>query len=718
MSNIPEHYSNLQSYLLTIPDFDDKLSETLDDIGVNNDMVQRRRRNELLHEHIGTVMAKVRGHNRPEYHFGSRSEGATTTGLQSDLDRLFCVSDINVIQNMEELRPEDYKNTMNLLMIQGDGIAPGYCHLEVINDRLRLSKIDVTEINDHYVRVKEDCILYKNTVMEDFMSGGGERHGPSWAKEGQVGFIDQDTVAAFHCKSWPYQARGWLNRRNNGWPTDELKNKCMADGCFVVPTGSCPGKYFEWRVSTSLAERQLMFSLNITQLRCYVLMKMIIKTFMKEEQKGKISSFMCKSVLMHCIESSLSNEWKEYNLSQCLDKCLQRLMMCVQEENCPHFIIPANNLMSGKFSAKIKSNILTMMRYVTENSRLVLAKGIQIDELSIRLREKLKLQTDVTKRTAFQISSFLKAQRLIDTAVVTRSVQTGHLQHTCTHYKDIESIEEFQKQSLKMLEQLSDLKDEIQREAYNLLAPFLSSLLGSIQGSRVGLGSSMLESVEAESLLIKGFDADVSSGRLKVASIFYCLGEMERTESILKETETKYDTEIVEPVCSCFAKPRNDEGMNFTKYQDERNQVVRNIVAFCVIFLPIEIKWVPKELQYEMYRLTGDKMIDEEEVTWMDWAVVDSLPYLLFLQYKTYQCLHKQDEQQRALSNMEEVIERTQNLGHKETAFNLLGQCMQENNQPMKALQCYIKSLRLCPRNNAARILICTCLANLFQKKK
>ncbi|XP_045204676.2 uncharacterized protein LOC123557324 [Mercenaria mercenaria] len=717
MSGIPEHYKVLQTQLCQIPDFDNKLSEVLDEIGVNDEMVQRRRRNELLSETLGTIVTKLRGYDRPEYHFGSRSEGTTTVGLQSDIDRLYCVKDINVVQNRKELQPEDSSNTMNLLMVQDDSIAPGYCHLEVLNEKLQYSSEDVTLKNDHYIRVRDGRIFYKNTVMQDFIPGHGERHGPSWAGTSQTGFTDQDTVAAFHCKTWPYQARDWLNQSSlGGWPTDEMKRKCMNAGCFVVPTGSSPDIEMEWRISTSIAERQLVFSLNITQLRCYILMKMLIKTFMKETQKNKISSFMCKSVLLYCIESSLPDEWQKSNLSQCLIKCLERLKACIREERCPHFIIPKNNLMAGKFSAEVKKNLLEMMQYITGYTRLVLAKAIKIDDLSQRFSKKLGLPIKgEVDDTPLEICCHIKAQFLIDTAVTIRSHQLTYLKHMCMHHKSYKDKENFLQTSLQNLDHQTSRGDEFQQEVHNIFAPFVSSFYGSILASRFGICSDNTRSNEALALLNEGSDSDVSSGRLKLASTFYCSGDMERTESILQITEAKYDLRTVEPICRCTHIMVRSETINMLKFQEVKNEVVKNNVAFCVVFLPCEMKCVPKELQYEMFRSTGQETAGDGEVSWMDWAVVDSLPYLYFLQYKIYKQLHRGDAQQTALLHLVNTAETTPNLGHRETALNLIGQCMEEENRPIDALQYFAKSLNLRRKNNAAKIHICRCLANIIQ---
>jgi hypothetical protein len=92
------------------------------------------------------------------------------------------------------------------------------------------------------------------------------------------------------------------------------------------------------------------------------------------------------------------------------------------------------------------------------------------------------------------------------------------------------------------------------------------------------------------------------------------------------------------------------------------------------------------------------------ETFWMDYAVVDSLPYLYFLQYKTYGHLQRHQDQQLALSNLVEVIFTGRNFSHKETALNLLGQCMEQADKPRAASQCYLLSLQKRERNNAAKI--------------
>jgi tetratricopeptide (TPR) repeat protein len=219
-----------------------------------------------------------------------------------------------------------------------------------------------------------------------------------------------------------------------------------------------------------------------------------------------------------------------------------------------------------------------------------------------------------------------------------------------------------------------------------------------------------------------GLDSDVTSGRLKLASVFYCVGDMDRTEFILRQTESRYNPDVVEAVCSCWSYPlKSLLSAEFKRKRCEQNEnCIFDIVSFCVRFLQIEVNCVPRELQYEMMRSTRDDMLHRSLIDsqWINYAVVDSLSYLYFLQYKTYGKLHRYQDRQRALNNLLKIIVQGGNFGHRETTLNLLGQCMEQENKYNDALQCYMLSIQQRERNNAAKIHICRLLAKCLPKVK
>jgi tetratricopeptide (TPR) repeat protein len=229
----------------------------------------------------------------------------------------------------------------------------------------------------------------------------------------------------------------------------------------------------------------------------------------------------------------------------------------------------------------------------------------------------------------------------------------------------------------------------------------------------------MNQSVSPEALtwLSLGLDSDVASSRLKLASVYYCVGDWYNAEIVLRNVEEKYIPLVVENYCGCHPFPKPYILKLLAEYSRINGLIsFKDIFAFCVRYLPIEIHCVPHELQYEMFRSTPEDLpYRRPDDCWMDWAVVDSIPYLYFLQYKTYGHLQRYDDQQQALNNLIRTTFTGLNFGHRETALNLLGQCMEQENRHNEAFYCYTMSLNNRRRNNAAKVHICRLLGLLVR---
>ncbi|XP_060586138.1 uncharacterized protein LOC132741891 [Ruditapes philippinarum] len=688
------------------------LSEVLHDIGVNERIVMRRRRQFMLIENMANIECRLTDLNTTYYFLGSQSEGTTTIGLHSDLDILSCSHDFNIIQDWSEWE-HDVNMKFNYLMIQDENTTPGYCFLQLLKDDEPLPATVIP--NEHHISDSRGRILFKSTGIYDFLQGAHQQHGPSIAEQ-NPGFYDLDKLIAIPFKSWPQSASGWLERQGIGsWPTQEMRRYATSTGCFVVPTGSKVSEYpgLEWRISTSLAERCFILNLNITQIRCYVLLKMILKSFLNSQDEINISSFMCKTVLFHCIENTESGIWKDNNLFTCLTYCLLELHNCVQNDCCSHFIVTENNLMAGKFTAETKHELSKNICELIQNDRQWLL-SIDIDDLGHRLQVKLNR----VPHGVYYFPSSLEIYEhvlMIGNINIAKVISEEHkyvLNHL--HNKNIRTIN----QSVGKLMTFSDNGNRLEHAAFKLLAPFLFTTYGSILASS-SIGENNQVSPQALVWLSAGLNSDISSSRLKLASVFYSTGDMEKAELILRHTEQQYNSYPVLPFCCCniWFPAVSAEFKRLCNEQSE--DCIKHIIALCVRFIQEEINCVPHELQYEMFRSTQDDMIhrDNNEGFWMDWAVVDSLPLLYFLQYKIYRHLQRHQDQQQALSKLTRTIETGENLRHRETALNILGQCMEQENRPQVALKCYMLSLQQRAKNNAASIHICKLLSGFMNSQ-
>jgi hypothetical protein len=684
-----------------------KLSEVLEDVGVNEEIVLKRRRVHMLMENMQNVKWRSIGRNVTVYHFGSHSEGTTTAGLNSDIDILYVDYVYNVIQDWSEWK----QNKVNLFMLQDENVTPGYCFLRLL--RLGKPLFETIIPNENYIRDSKGRILLRNS-FNVLSREYAERHGPSNAVPGKEGYSDIDIVLGLPCNSPPQSASMSPDRQSIArWLTSEVMRYTVSYDCFVVGASSKIGTYpeLEWRISTSLGERYFMFNLNITQLHCYVLMKIILKTFLTPQRESALSSFMCKTVVLHCIQNTDRNIWKKNNLFTCFTYCLLELQSCIENENCPHFINPENNLMAGEFTAEGKLDILRKISEIIQSDGRRFLR-ITIDDIGNRLL--LKLHTDRV------IPHGMLTPRDINETILGSLFY--YLARTISHNELIilDSLAKYKvtlKQCICQLENYSVHGSRLEQLASRCLLPFLYSTFGSQMVSSNNRQNTAVQYQALKWLFLFGLNSDVTSGRLKLASVLYCVGYIDKAEFFLRQTENRYNCAIVEHVCNCWTHPLSGKSEEFKRKCCELNEAcINQITSFCVRFMKMEINCVPRELQYEMMRSTQDDMQHKNEIDkrWMQFAVVDSLPFLYFLQYKAYGHLQRYQDQRRALCNLLKTAVSGKSLGHRETALNLVGQCMEQQNKPMAAIHCYMLSLQQRERNNAAKFHICNLLRKHF----
>ncbi|XP_045202755.2 uncharacterized protein LOC123556227 [Mercenaria mercenaria] len=677
-----------------------RLSNVLDEIGVNDNIVMKRRNTVLTEESLRTVTKTLEGLDTTLFHFGSRTEGTTTAGLLPDSDTLVCDNHFNIMQDLGEWQ----QGFTNLLMVRDEDTPPGYCLLQKTYENVPLP-VDYTPSND-FVTDRRRRVVMKNSWFVDRIPEGCTRHGPSQSLRGIPGFADDDLVYAYYCKSWPLEAMPWLQRGSVGnWPTEEIKRQSVNDGCFVVPVGKVgtQDEELQWRISTCLTERTLMFSLNISQIRCYVLMKMILKSYPILHSDDALSTFICKTVLIHCIESTQANFWQDDNLLSSLNFCLKFLYNCVSFDHCPHFIIHVNNLMAGRIPPDIKPQILEGIRHIIlSNGRALLE--IEIDQLGRRLSGQLGRRLSRQFQLVLPSVQFYcqnLSGNLLHNFMLRLSACNREFLSDLAQCKT-EIVVQTLSQSIDKLGGIHLEGNEFEQAASKLLSPFLCMSLGSVLASH-SISLNRFIPREAFALLLQGSKADLSS-RLKCASVFYCTGNMVQTEYILKDIEEQYNLVNVQSVCCCYQEQGQSPGKSFITVSAVGDiEAVINYTGFCVRYLPYEFNCIPEELQHELFRSEFDMhqnrgMHDD----WMDWVAVDSIPYFYFLQYKVYSSLGDIEQQQRAFTNLRRRTDTDLSLGHRETALNLLGQCMEEEDRLEDALNCYTESTNLHPTNNAA----------------
>ncbi|XP_060580987.1 uncharacterized protein LOC132737670 [Ruditapes philippinarum] len=684
-----------------------KLSQVMDDIGVNKKLVMKRRQTFMLNETITTLIDRLIGEDVTTYVLGSQSEGSVTKGLKSDYDILACDNAYNVIQDIHDFQNGKH----NYLMVKDNNTTKGYCYLQLIeSSQAKTGEGNVFSYPENLVleNTKNHCLV----SLKYF--NGADIHGPAISTQRENRFDYMDIVIAYPCFSWPRSACDWLQRQGLGrWPTQEMKKDCVSKGFFLAPVGSKISKNpeIEWRISTSIAERCLMFSLNITQLRCYVLMKMIAKSYLTFDDDTKISSFMCKTTLFHCIERSEPGMWREDNLYICVFVCLLQLRFFILSQKCPHFIITENNLMAGQFTGEEQLDLIGTLNILVNTYGLGLF-GIQIDNLGKRLKIKLKM-------IGMMIDSSVQSQKEIS-EYICFNLNIWFFVNVIQKYKHL-SMENRETVTtyIQKLNKVSEKGSELEKKACTFLLPEIYATLGSVLASS-NIGQFIPVSHEALSYF-EQYPYNSVSTTLKLASVYYCSENLEECGDILRHIESDVEykkTTLIYPFCQCYPHPHLSTRKFVALCYKDVTEIQPNI-GYCVRFHKSEFNCIPHELQYELFRSSKNDMQhrDELDEMWMDLSVVDYLPFLYFLKYKVYRHQKRTKEKRLALAKLTYTCTENAILYHKETALNLLGQCYEDQFDHQEALKCYLSSLLVRKRNNVAVWHICKLLARIMLTK-
>ncbi|XP_060574446.1 uncharacterized protein LOC132732101 [Ruditapes philippinarum] len=292
---------------------------------------------------------------------GGMAESSNIPG-QSDSDVMGVIRGVIVVDT-------DCKVEEDLITIKAvrTGCLPGYCKLKFTSNQYDFFMANKENIPQGYYD-----ILLKSTQKMYVSSTLFCKHGiPRNLKPNEKGKIDiefngpaitnsnVDYVQTFEMQTWPEEAKIWKARkRSNNWPSISLLNRLEKEiPCYVAPIGNKRSPEFdlEWRLSFVELERELIWSLNDTQFKCYIFLKLLKNLLSEHRILENITSYHLKNVLFWTCETLPESEWLHRNLIYCVKKCLKMLEVCIRDNKLEHYFIPENNLFQN-IHFKLKSN--------------------------------------------------------------------------------------------------------------------------------------------------------------------------------------------------------------------------------------------------------------------------------------------------------------------------------------------------------------------------
>ena len=491
-------------------------------------------------------------------------------------------------------------------------------------------------------------------------------------------------------------ATEWLTRRReNGWPSIDFIEKIKIYGFIVVKAchPQSDEKDLQWRISFSRQERELVVNFNSVQMMCYVLLKLVKNnTINKEIGEETLTSYHCKTCMFYILENTPEELWIHENLASCLLMCLRQLRLWAMDGNCPNYFIPGENMFD---------------RITSEDSRLKLYEILNnninsgIESLIMRLTtggigKAIRMYGQPQPTASTWLNQCCRASDLIVTIVC------SYFDILYDQYSNqIEifniNIEILLGNLRRTILYIDHTKEE--RTAISLIAPFLqltlltNSAVMQLRDEDNELRAT-LESEQWDELDVTGFS------KLKHASIYLAwkdnatsLRILLRAAQSIKVSSCQCDPAY--PVFPWVVEPVTD-----TEYslKEAAVDLLRNTLLPCVSFLPCEQLITPRAIRYEMIRRFGVPTANRDVFSfyWFDWGIVDGRFLTIFLLYLNYKALVQKSDARKCVKKMILMLNK-ETVSHRETCLNLLGWVHKERRDVRRAVQCFIKSLKVRP---------------------
>ncbi|KAH3704032.1 hypothetical protein DPMN_079087 [Dreissena polymorpha] len=600
--------------------------------------------------------------------------------MHSDIDILHCYKGCTAIHDFADWQCW----RMQLLVVTDMSTPPQCCYLQPVPLTNPEFVTEITLPGCH--RYAQGRMFLKNTIHEMNFKADYDKWGIDFIRHGPSRSISDDTdeVYAIYCAKLPENCQYIFQRPKPGhWPRPELLTQLKENGVFLVPTNHVenttnwdPGQHLGiltvrtydnshelfWKLSTNFMERLLMFDLTITQIK----VKMIRKEFCKPLVGDRLSTFHLKTALLYSVERSPPCIWKDKNFIQCLKLCMTTLRSLLKVRYCPHYTTSNVNLFAGKLRCNEFPVLIEIFTDMIRND-LSCLNNMKMDDLGNRISSN---STNSTSELRYEELDIVVARELLK-RLINQSCPYLHVQFlfapvdtlTCIndHSRFIQNLETNNKTSSGIIHSAVSIKLKMH---YSIQAAMKASLC---------IGQNEILPQEIFILFDKALTSDVTSCRLKLASIYFSLRRFNEAVAILKQVEVLISKKVMSysPFVTCVFDSE------LLKRRKEFPDILQNEIALCTIFNRHEINCVPGQLVAEFFRLVKVEYSDLVHPFnldfWKELAVVDSITYMYYLQYLTFRNTGFISDSQRALKNLHRHVPYVS--GHIETSLNLLGHC-------------------------------------------
>ncbi|KAL3847192.1 hypothetical protein ACJMK2_018115 [Sinanodonta woodiana] len=676
MSNqFPEHYFSIS----------ERLSHILDSVGYSQEDRNRKvmvaNEIEVFFNIANELQGKI-----TKYIFGSRGEGSTGPGLQSDIDYLYQENKIKAVTDLSQCQPEQ----KNYLMVKDNHTHPGYVKLQQIIISPDYTPVPVyLEVGNNNIHATDS--LHRTLLMNTITHHLGNASGPALHDANDIKELSTDVVCALRCSQWPEEGYEWfLRHRLHGWPTLIQIENAREYGCFVTPVGHLHSSecHLEWRLSFSIAERDLTRSFEDTTMKVYILLKMIKKTYIEPFVGDAFSSYYCKVCMFWMRERIPRELWCNGNLLYCLVLCIRQLCEWATTGFCPDYFIRTNNIYDRKIIGTIRNTLVKILGNLLSSDCTFLLE-MQCCNLG-------HYMSDQMSRFDYCIMPIMreKSVNYMMTLIAASQCRCRILRYIPQHYSALVDY-------LDSITYASKYLPYIMEYPLKHTMMFVWSQLGFCIAIMCKENAHHMSQEQVDYLvtlasgcLSFGINIDATSVRLKLCGLGMELGNHNLIETSLQHIRDYHMKYI-------YAIKNSDEYIHIYK------ELLKTQTSFSVIYLPTEMSITPKPLRMEMFRSIGaPSELKKPSDFWYHWGVVGSVICVYFFQYLKFSRQGKERHKEVAMYNMIHTIRTEPKIPYRDTAFNLLGYSFIQENQLTNAFRCFIQSLNIRPYHNAAKFYL------------
>lgn len=322
---------------------------------------------------------------------GSKMDGVDLES--SDIDvlevnhNIVCVTDEDVLTGADDGK----------LVLKADltGAPAGHVFLKVDRSELEKKTAVIGELKQCFIQDDNGDIVFLSAdkfvrmlEQEDRCTWRGwlgrrvrygERSGPAVGKVIDLIGMEADLVAALAIRC-PGEVKKWQrHERQYEWPPRELIEMAEFQRFFVVPVGQkdSENEHRQWRVCFTETEQSLVHSMTDTQLKVYVLLKILAKNLLKPVTDD-ITSYVIKNVMFWLLDGTNPNLFKPECLIERLEDALRLLQTSVERRELKTYMLHERNLLAGKIEKEdFRRRISDMIANVLDNATAVLIDFIE-----------------------------------------------------------------------------------------------------------------------------------------------------------------------------------------------------------------------------------------------------------------------------------------------------------------------------------------------------